>query len=336
MIKNIFAKTFAVVALFLLFFSGCGKKTADNTVWIYTSLYPEVIAKFEKAFQEKFPDIEVKWFQNGSENVNAKLAIEEQAGKVKADLVMTADIFWYRKKAEQGFFEPYKPAMSFEMPAQFKDARDHYYTQRISTMVIAYNKKFVPDEDAPKSFTELALSKWKGKVAVGSPLESGTNFMLMNSLIYRYGYDFLQKLRDNDIMSAGGNSAVMQRIVSGERPVGMVILENVLSAQRTNPNIGFVYPSDGAVLIPGPIAIVKSSTNKEAAKKLYDYFLTEDAQKFTVSEFAYVTHPNAGQPEGTKPLKEILPQAFELSEKFFDFVQKEEGQFKTKYSDIMF
>lgn len=325
----------AFAALFLLIFSACSKNTNNNTVWIYTSLYPETITKFEKLFQEKFPDIQVKWFQNGSENVNAKLAIEEQAGNVKADIIMTADIFWYRKKAEQGFFESYKPALTFEMPEQFKDVQDRFYTQRVSTMVITYNKKFITDEDAPKSFAEFTDPKWKGKIASGSPLESGTNFMLMNSLIYRYGYDFLKKLRNNDIMSAGGNSAVMQRVVSGERPVGMVILENVLSAKKTNPNIGFLYPSDGAVLIPGPIAIAKTSANKEAAKKIYDYMLTEDAQKVSVSEFAHVMHPGAGFPEGTKPLTDILPQAFELSEKFFEFVKKEEGQFKTKYSDIM-
>lgn len=336
MFKNIISKLgiFALLPLFV--FSSCSKQEADNTVWIYTSMYPEAIAQYEKAFQEKFPDIKVKWFQNGSENINAKLAIEEQAGEVKADLILTADIFWFRKKAEQGFFEPHKPTTDFEIPAPFRDAQDRFAMPRISTVVIGYNKNDVSEQDVPKSFAELADPKWKGKLTSGSPLESGTSLSLMNNLAFRYGYEFLEKLRENDLMSAGGNSAIMQRIVTGERPVGMILLENILATQQINPNIGFVYPSDGVVLITAPIALVKSSKNKVAAKKIYDYFFTKEGQKITVDGFVHGIRPDADFPKGTKPLTEIMTSTFDLSEKFYEFVKKEEGHFKTKYSNIMF
>lgn len=299
-------------------------------------MFPETLTQFEKALKEKYPDINIKWFQNGSENINAKIALEQMSNDVKADLVVSADIFWFKKMADKGFFEPYKPNLGYEVPAEFQDKDNCFTSPRISSMVIAYNKQYVKDADAPKSFSELADPKWKGKIASGSPLESGTNYALMTNLTFKYGYDFLKKLHANDLLSAGGNSAVMQRIVTGERPVGMILLESVLNEQKRNPNIALVYPTDGTVVIPGPMGIVKTTKHLEAAKKIYDFIMSKDGQQISLNGLVHVVDPEVGAPAGAKPLGEIRQNAFELSDKFFEFVKNEDTSFKSKYSNIMF
>ena len=89
-------------------------------------------------------------------------------------------------------------------------------------MVIGYNSDSLNEQAAPKSFLELAAPEFKGKVAMGSPLESGTAFTAVAMLAKKLGWDYFKKLRANDVLAAGGNSAVISRIETKERPIGIV------------------------------------------------------------------------------------------------------------------
>lgn len=333
MVKRILATVgLCVVALVSLI--ACNK-SSGNEVWVYTSMFPETIAIYEKGIKKKYPDLNIKWFQNGSENVAAKLALEEVAGDIKADLVLTADIFWFHKKAEEGFWDPYEPKLDYTVPPEFRGQGGTFTTPRISVMLIGYNKKYITETDAPKSFKELADPKWKSKVSSGSPLESGTNFMLMTNLVYKYGYDFLKDLRQNDVLSAGGNSAVLKRIVTGERPVGMILEESLLYELKNNPNIGIIYPQDGVIVAPGPMGITRVSKHKENTRKVYDFLMSAEGQKICIEGNLHAPNPAVGSPVGARPLAELRKNAFEMSEGFFAFMKKEEKSFKEKFADIM-
>ena len=331
MIKNFFT-----YLAFSLAFWGGSNAIAKPTVWIYTSVYPDSLQVFDAVLKEKFPDYDIQWFQNGSENVHAKIAIERLSKNVQADLVLTADLAWYKKMAAEGFFENYVVSVPYEIPASFRATDGAYTAPRLGAVVIGYNKKLVSDTDAPKSFSELTDPKWKGKISSGSPLESGSQYTLMMNLVYKYGYDFLKSLRQNDIVAAGGNSAVMKRLVTGEKPVGLVLLENLLNEQKKNPDIGIVYPSDGVIFTPGPMAIVKKEGRDSVpVKKIYDFFLSDTAQKIFTGGYLYVFDKNVPAPTGAKPLEELQQGAFDTSDAFYDFMLREDAAFKQKFADII-
>ncbi len=323
----------ALVAVALL---SCSSSQNSNTIWIYTSMYPASIEAFNKVIKTEFPDLDVQWFQSGSEKVAARIAMEIASGDVKANLVMTSDYFWYDKMNGLGFWQNYKSQLSYEIPGLFAHPDGAFTTVRVPAMIIAYNSKFVTDTDAPQSFKELADAKWKSKVSSGSPLESGTNYGLMTNLAYRYGYDFLKELRQNDLLVAGGNSNAMQRLVSGERPIAMLLLENALDESAKNPNIKIVYPQDGLILMPSPIAITKATKNVAAAKKIYDFFLTAQGQSIMIQGNMYSLDTSLPPPHGALPYSAVAKTAFEFSEKFVAFVRQEEPTFKNKFSEIMF
>lgn len=54
-----------------------------------------------------------------------------------------------------------------------------------------------------------------------------------------------------------GNSAVLRRIQSKERPVGWVLLENLLRLQKKDPRIKTIFPEDGVVIQANIMAITK-------------------------------------------------------------------------------
>ncbi len=325
-----------MAALFFFSVFAVQPVSADKpTVWIYTSIYPSTVQAFDAELKKRFPEYDIQWSQNGSETVHAKVALERVAKNVQADLLLTADIVWYKKMAAEGFFTNHTVATPYEVPAAFRDAAGAYSSPRACAVVIGYNKKFVTDAEAPKTFSSLLDPKWKNKISSGSPLESGTQYTLMINLVYKYGYDFLKGLRAGDIVAAGGNSAVIKRLVTGEKPVGLVLLENLLAEQKKNPDIGIVYPEDGVILAPGPIAIVKKNKDQAAVKKIYDFFFSETAQKIFTDDFVYVYDPAIPAPAGAKPFPEVQKNAFDTSPAFYDFVLKEDANFKQKFADII-
>lgn len=333
MIKKMIS--FVMICMLALQMTACSKSD-ENTVWVYTSMFPETIALYEAGLKAKYPNLKVRWFQNGSENVAAKIALEEVAGDIKADVVLTADIFWFHKKAAEGFWDPYEPKLDYEVPQAFRGQSGTFTTPRISVMALGYNKKFISESDAPKSYKELIDPKWKGKLSSGSPLESGTNYTLMLNLVHKYGYDFLSKLHANDVMAAGGNSAVLKRIVTGERPVGLILEESLLYEQAINPNIGIIYPEDGVIIAPGPMGITKASKNKAGARLVYDFIMSSEGQKLCVQGNLHSPNPAAGFPKNSRPFAELLKNSFSLGDDFFEFAKKEEKSFKDKFADIMF
>lgn len=309
--------------------------SSQNVVWVYTSTYPEHIQNFEEALKKELPEVKVKWFQSGSEDIQARVALEKQAGDVKADIVMTADIIWFEKMNQMGFWEPYTPKLNYTIPEKFRAQNDEFLTNKFGIMVIGYNKKVLPEENLPKSFKDLTKPEWKDKISSGSPLDSGSNFSLYMNFVYRYGYDFFKELRANNIIASGGNSSTIRRIVSGERPLGMLLLENILKEQMTNPHIGIIYPSDGNILIPQPAGLVKKEKISENVKKVYDFLFSKVGQEINVKYHLHAIDTKMAPPKGTLAFSKLENNSFEFSTQYLKFALKEERQFKERFKEIM-
>src|SRR5689334_20415580 len=105
---------FALVWVLLWGATGCTRK---NSVWIYTSLYKEMVAELDPLVHAAFPGVDVQWFQGGSENVAAKINAEMAAGKSQADLVITSDPFWYLELKQAGKLLTYDSPAARAIPA---------------------------------------------------------------------------------------------------------------------------------------------------------------------------------------------------------------------------
>ncbi len=95
------------------------------------------------------------------------------------------------------------------------------------------------------------------------------------------------------------------RIETGERPVGILLLENILAARRKGSPIEAVFPSDGAVAVPGPVAIPAGCPNPRAAEAVVDWLLAEEAQTLIARGDMYPVLPGVPPPPGAPPLDTI-------------------------------
>ena len=333
------------VAMLTALAAGCGggdKKPAapaksdapkiSGKLMIYTSIYPDIIEGVKPAIKKAFPDLDVQWFQAGTEKVITKLTGEIEAKKVQADMLMVADPSYYLTLKDKNLLMKYDAPNRKDVTAA-KDTEGYWTGVRISNMIIAYNTNKVKPEDAPKTFKELTEPKWKDKVAIPSPLLSGSAYVAVGVLSDKYGWDYFSKLKANGGKVEPGNSAVQNKLVTGEYQAVMILEENILKIMAKGEPVKVVYPEDGTIVIPSPIAIFTSTKNPEAAKALTNWWLSKEGQEAIVKGWMHSVRDDVNPPKGAPALKTFMNKG-DLKANW-DKLAKNMEKIKGEYQKIM-
>ena len=295
--------------------AGCGggdkkaEKKATGTkgeLMVYTSIYPDIIDNMCKPNVAKaFPEMKVNWFQGGTEKVVTKITGEIKAKKIGADVLMVADPSYYLKLEDQKLLLPYKSKEEKNL-INDKAADGAWYAVRVCNMIIAYNADKLKAEDAPKNWTDLADPKWKGKIAMPNPMLSGTAYVAVGALADKYGWEYFDKLKANGLRVEEGNSAIQNKLLTGEYAAAMILEENILKLANTKKEpLKVIYPKDGVVQVPSPIAIFNTTKNPEGAKALVDWWLSKEGQQAVVKGWMHSVRGDVKEPIGSVPTKSL-------------------------------
>lgn len=293
--------------------AGCGggDKKADTKaggtkgeLMVYTSIYPDIIDNMCKPNVAKaFPDMKVNWFQGGTEKVVTKITGEIKAKKIAADVLMVADPSYYLKLQDQKLLLPYKSKEEGNL-INDKAEDGSWYAVRVCNMIIAYNADKLKAEDAPKNWTDLTDPKWKGKIAMPNPMLSGTAYVAVGALADKYGWEYFDKLKANGLRVEEGNSAIQNKLLTGEYAAAMILEENILKLANTKKEpLKVIYPSDGVIQVPSPIAIFNTTKNPEGAKALVDWWLSKEGQEAVVKGWMHSVRGDVKEPIGSVPTK---------------------------------
>jgi iron(III) transport system substrate-binding protein len=273
---------------------------------IYTSVPIEIMTKIEEAFEAAHPDIDLQIYRSGTGKVTAKIAAEREAGRIQADLIWVADYSYFEElKAADLLYSYESPQVDKLLPA-FVDKDHCYYAARVICMIIAYNTTLVSPDEAPKTWEDLLDPGWAGLIAMGNPQYSGAVKVLVTALAHRYGIVYFEKLRANDIAIVKGNSKTAAEVAAGAYDVGVTLDYIVRNNKAQGSPIDLVYPDDGAVMIPSPIGIVKTSDHLGAAKNFLDFVLSPEGQQAIVKYGSFIpVRTDVPLPEGAPSLDEL-------------------------------
>lgn len=300
-----------ILLLFAAFLFACaphhgGGRGGSKRVRIYTSLYPEVITAIQPVLERESGEA-VEFVQGGSERIARRLDAElaSPAGST-ADVLLTSDPAYYRRLAAEGRLVAYESPEAKRLPPALVDSAHLFATSRISTMVIGVSIDAAAAGVKPKSFRALAGNHgWK--VAVGDPDFSGTNLTTAARLSSRLGWDFYRTLAAHKTLIAGSNSTVMLRLTTSTSDVGIVLLENLLAARAAGKKVGIAYPSDGAILVPGPIALLPHARDSKRARAVYDAILSPAVQRVIVEKgFMHSPDPSLPPPGDAPTIEKLL------------------------------
>jgi len=268
--------------------------TPKGEVWVYTSMYPEVINDLDSWLREVEPDVRVQWFPSGSEKIAQRTEAEIESGGTKACLLMTSDPFWYEDLKERGELQQHFSPNILHYPRVSMDPDGTWATARVSLMVLASKDK------APVNLAEAGPG-----FTTGDPLSSGTMFTAWATMTRERGWEWAEQLQAGGLVAAGGNGAVLTRLETGEAPYGMILLENLLKASTRGSPVKPTYPLDGAIPIPGPIALTSDCPNPTAARAVYDRIMSVPGQEQMTAGYMYSALPSVAPPPGAQPLQDL-------------------------------
>ena len=286
------------------------------TVRIYTSVYKHVLDALQPAIEERLRAqglgaARIEWFQSGSEKVAARIDAELASGGSPCDVLLTADPTYYARLKKEGALAAYVSPAALRQPREYVDPDGAWAMSRMMTMVIVASPA-LPEARTPRSWAGLASGDLR--VALGDPLSSGTNLMAVGALAGKFGWPWFRALKQAGGVVAGGNASVLQRVESGESDAGVVLLENVLAARARGSRVRLVLPTDGALVIPGPIALLQHGRRSEAARAVYDALLSDEVQRVLVREaLLHSPDPKLPPPPGAPPLSDLLLARLPLS-----------------------
>lgn len=324
--------------------AGCGggDKKADKKaggtkgeIMVYTSIYPDIIDNMCKPNVAKaFPEMKVNWFQGGTEKVVTKITGEIKAKKIGADVLMVADPSYYLKLEDQKLLLPYKSKEEKNL-INDKAADGAWYAVRVCNMIIAYNADKLKAEDAPKNWTDLTDPKWKGKIAMPNPMLSGTAYVAVGALADKYGWEYFDKLKANGLRVEEGNSAIQNKLLTGEYAAAMILEENILKLANTKKEpLKVIYPKDGVVQVPSPIAIFNTTKNPEGAKALVDWWLSKEGQQAVVKGWMHSVRGDVKEPIGSVPTKGLTDGKIKVDwKKLADNNAKIKEEFRKRVMD---
>jgi len=238
--------------------------------------------------------------------------------------------FGMKAKAE-GALEPYKPANWDQVPAGLKDADGFWTTIHSGTLGLFVNKDALGGKPVPACWKDLLKPDYKGMVGYLDPTSAAVGYVGAVAINLALGgsaanFDpaitFFKELRKNDPIVPKQTSYA--RVVSGEMPILLDYDFNAYRAKYSEKgSFEFVIPCEGSVVFPYVVGLVKNAPDKDKAKKVLDYLLSDKGQAIWTNAYLRPARP-IELPEAVK--KKFLPDGDYARARSVDWGQMESMQ----------
>lgn len=248
---------------------------AEGKVTFYGTSSVAALRSDAESFQKAY-GIPASFTQVTSGPLTARVDQEIRAGRISADVVITADRYSFYRWIADGQIAP--------LPAdiKFPDRTEHIAQVQAVYQGVFFNKSQVAAADVPKTWNDVLNPKFTGKIVLGSPRISPAYSELYYALWKdpKYGEAFLQKLAAQRPRMVQNNALVAQLVNSGEAIIGFTALPyDAINIQVANPGAPIDYRYlDIITLAPTFIGINAKAQNPNAARLLVSYLLSPAGQ----------------------------------------------------------
>ncbi|MEZ5738254.1 MAG: extracellular solute-binding protein [Burkholderiaceae bacterium] len=281
----------------------------EKSFVVYTSHYnSETAADLCNAFDKKYPEVKCNVVRTTAQVAFQRLQQDMKANVPVASVFSSTDVSHYGALRKMGAIQQYKPNNFERMVDSLKEHSDpdHYSTVTAAAlMLITYNTELVAEKDAPKNWPDLLDPKWKNQVSIGHPAFSGyvgTWTVLMRKL---YGWEYFEKLEKNSPQIGRSVNDTVTMLNAKERSVAAGSeVTTLMSRDKGNP-LAVVYPTDGALLMVSPSAVLTNAPSPNAGKLFIEFLLDTEAAQLQVAQHALSVIKGIKRGPGKLALEEI-------------------------------
>jgi iron(III) transport system substrate-binding protein len=276
------------------------KKEGHLTWW--TAHYAQEAADaVQAAFVAKYPGIEVEYIRQTAQVVYQRLNESLKAGTHAVDVFASTDESHYLTLKPQGVLAQYTPVGVDVLPQAYRQIDpDHtYHVGALGFVLLNYNTTKV--QKPPQSWNDLLDPQWKEQVTVGHPGFSGFVGNWTVAMLDKYTWDYFTKLAQNDPKIGRSINDTVTDIVAGERTVGAGPDNYSLSQKAGGNPIDVQFPSDDAILIVSPVAILKDAPHPNAARLFESFFYSKEYSETMAKTYYFPLRQDVASPSGKSP-----------------------------------
>lgn len=229
------------------------------------------------AFETRFPEIEVDLTRAGGATLDERMKTEEQAGELKADVVVNSDTNYIQEYYDLGWLLEHVPPAADMYPADAK-REGYFYPTGASAIVIAYHTDLLDEEDAPVDWDCLSDERFAGRLG-GQRLGGGAMWAMVAYLGDRGDLDIIHDWAVNEPIMHTSGAGLATSLVAGEfvaTPMGL-FAAYPQKYHRGAP-LEIVWPESGFPLYIPSIALLNHGENPNAAKLFMNWYMSADGQ----------------------------------------------------------
>lgn len=257
----------------------------EGKVVVYGTTDTKAVEPILKDFEALYPGIKVEYNDLNSTELYNRFISEVAAGAGTCDVTWSSAPDLAIKLVNDGHALAYKSPEAAKLP-KWAIWKEMAYATTYEPIAFIYNKRLVAANEIPKTHVDLQKlltnQKFKGKVVSYDPERSGVGFMYITQDL-KHNKSFWSMA--NAMGGAGmkvytSTGAMMEKISSGEALLGYNIIGSyAFMKAKKDPSIGYVYPSDYAIVMSRIMFISKQAKHPNAAKLWTDYILSSRGQQ---------------------------------------------------------
>jgi iron(III) transport system substrate-binding protein len=260
----------------------------EGEVVFYGAVPVNIVKRITDVFEKKY-SIPVKHWRGDATEIVNRVLTEARAGRPTFDVTLGNEAVM-QALDEKNILGVFDPPAAQGYPKQFRDPDLRMTAWRVLPYGINYNHQLIKAEDAPKSYEELLLPRWKGKFGLANPGIHVTTLQFVLSLDKLYGTKWLKIVEGwakQEPRLGRSLTDLLTPMTSGEVPVAISYIKDKF--QFPGP-IEYVRMNQYLASV-GFIALNRQAPHANAAKLFTDFFLTAEPQRLFGESGEYVFHP---------------------------------------------
>lgn len=260
----------------------------EGEVLLYSSQNPTRLEALEAAFEDAYPEIDMKFVRGTDAEMNPKVEVENQTGRGSADVHMVTDAAWITTVSESGQYSVDDlRGPSFDNPDFDRDENviaDSFFLTSAAVFAMGWNTDEVPDGfEEPQDMLD---EQYAGKIGIVNPQGIAAYVDFYSFYEDNFGPDFVEQLAELEPRIYPSALGIAQALTSGEIVAAPGVQPLVAEVEAGAP-VDWKLP-DPAWGTPWYSHVLEVAPHPNAAQVLADFMVSPDGQAALNTGYASV------------------------------------------------
>lgn len=253
---------------------------AQERVTVYTTLFEPTARLLFEAF-EADTGIRVDFVRLSGGEAVARMDAERN--NPQASMWFGGVGLDHMTAKNMGLTEPYISPNAGNILPQFRDPENYWTGIYVGALGFISNNNRLAELgiEAPRSWADLLRPELKGEIQIANPGTSGTAYNFIATLVQLWGedeaFEYLKEFHKNVQQYTRSGNAPNPATGLGEVAVGIGYAHDQVTVVQEGYPVQITFAEEGTGYEVATISLIKGGKEMDAAKKLYDWALTERA-----------------------------------------------------------